>query len=228
MYHKFIKERQSINKINPITDEDGVVHGDDKVADIVIAHFYDFLEKARDVDPLVSPNDLFNNTLTNEEADWMVRPLEDKEINQAMFDIENYKAPGPDGFTSTFFKRACHILGKEVCKAVKEFILNGQLLQAVNHMILALLPKVEVLNTMKDFLPISCCNVIYKCITNIIVTMMAPSLHNLVDVNQSTFILGRNITDSILLSQELMRGYTKKHGSPICALKVDIKKRMIK
>ncbi|CAH1428537.1 unnamed protein product [Lactuca virosa] len=199
-YHKFIKERQSINKINSITDEDGVVHGDDKVANISVAHFSDFLEKARDVDPLVSPNDLFSNTLTNEEVDWMVRPLEDKEIKQTMFDIGNDKAPGPDWFTSTFFKKAWNIVGKEVCKAVKEFFLNEQLLQAVNHTILALLPKVEVPNTMKDFHPISCCNVIYKCITKIIVATMASSLHNLVDVNQLAFISGRAITDNILLS----------------------------
>ncbi|CAH1421056.1 unnamed protein product [Lactuca virosa] len=129
----------------------------------------------------------------------MVRPIDDEEIKQAMFDIGNDKAPGPDGYTSTFFKKTWHIVGKEVRKAVKEFFLNGQLLQAVNHTILALLPK-------------------------IIVTRIAPFLHNLVDVNQSAFIPGRAITDNIHLSQELMRGYTRKHGSPRCALKVDIQK----
>ncbi|CAH1453519.1 unnamed protein product [Lactuca virosa] len=223
-YHKVIKERQNRNKINSIIDGDSVEHGADKIPDIVIAHFSDFPGKARVVDPVVSPNDLFSNTLTNEDANWMVRPIEDEEIKHAIFDIGNDKAPGPDGFTSTFFKKAWHIVGIEVCKAVKEFFLNGQLLQAVNHTILALLPNVEVPNTMKDFCPISCCNVIYKCIKKTIVTRMAPSLHKLVDMNQSTFITGRAITDNILLSQELMQGYTRKHRSPRCALKVDIQK----
>ncbi|CAH1432193.1 unnamed protein product [Lactuca virosa] len=186
-YHKVEALRVELERAQEHLDRDP---DNEEVADIAIAHFSDFLGKARDVDPIISPNDLFSNTLTNEDASWMT----------------------------------WHIVGKEVCKAVKEFFLNGQLLQAVNHTILALLPKVEVPNTMKDFHPISCCNVIYKCITKIIVTRISPFLHNLVDVNQSAFIPGRAITDNILLSQELMRGYTCKHGSPRCALKVDIQK----
>ncbi|CAH1422485.1 unnamed protein product [Lactuca virosa] len=79
-YHKVIKERQSRNKINSITGGEGVVHGVDKVTDIAIAHFSNFLGKARVVEPIISPNDLFRNTLTNEDANWMIRPIEDEEI----------------------------------------------------------------------------------------------------------------------------------------------------
>lgn len=83
-----------------------MVHGADKVADIAIAHFSDFLGKDRVVEPIVSPNELFRNTLTNEDANWMVRPIEDEEIRQTIFDIGNDKAASPDGYTSTFFKKA--------------------------------------------------------------------------------------------------------------------------
>ncbi|KAL4581753.1 hypothetical protein LXL04_006281 [Taraxacum kok-saghyz] len=223
-YHKVIKEKQNRNRLKSITDGEWIVHGADKVTEVALDYFSDFLGKSRDMEPISSPNDLFTNTLSTDEANWMIRPVNDEEIKQALFDIGNDKAPGPDGYTSTFFKKSWHIVGKDVCLAVKEFFLNGQLLQAINHTILALLPKVENPNTMKDFRPISCCNVIYKCITKIIVNRMAPSLHKLVDVNQSAFIPGRVITDNILLSQELMKGYTCAHGSPRCALKVDIQK----
>ncbi|KAL4560438.1 hypothetical protein LXL04_032589 [Taraxacum kok-saghyz] len=114
-YHKVIKEIQSRNRINSVTDGEGMVHGADKVADIAIDHFSDFLGKARDVAPITSPADLFTNRLSKDDADWMIRPIEDDEIKQAIFDIGNDKAPGPDGYTSVFFKKAWHIVGTEVC-----------------------------------------------------------------------------------------------------------------
>ncbi|XP_071739757.1 uncharacterized protein [Rutidosis leptorrhynchoides] len=39
----------------------------------------------------------------------------------AMFDIVDNKASGPDGYSSLFFKKACNIVGPDVCVAVKEF-----------------------------------------------------------------------------------------------------------
>ncbi|GJU33654.1 hypothetical protein Tco_1182008 [Tanacetum coccineum] len=46
----------------------------------------------------------------------------------------------------------------------------------------------------------------------------------LVDENQSAFIPSRQISDNILLSQELMRGYHINRGFAKCAFKVDIQK----
>lgn len=42
--------------------------------------------------------------------------------------------------------------------------------------------------------------------------------------NQSAFIPGRILSDNIILSHELVKGYTRKHLSPRCMIKVDIQK----
>ena len=52
----------------------------------------------------------------------MITEVSEKEIKDALFDIEDDKALGPDGFTSKFLKVSWDIVGKEVCKAVKEFL----------------------------------------------------------------------------------------------------------
>ncbi|GAA0142488.1 hypothetical protein LIER_35577 [Lithospermum erythrorhizon] len=77
---------------------------------------------------------------------------------------------------------------------------------------------------MKNFRPISCCNTIYKGISAILTPRIKIVLPKVIGINQSTYIPGRKITDGILLMQELVCGYHRKLGMPICALKVDIMK----
>ncbi|GKE84198.1 hypothetical protein Tco_1557940, partial [Tanacetum coccineum] len=48
----------------------------------------------------------------------------------------------PDGYTSLFFKKVWDVVEDDVCKAIKDFFTNGQMLKEINHTILALLPKV--------------------------------------------------------------------------------------
>lgn len=62
----------------------------------------------------------------------MVRPITKEEIKDAMYNIGENKASGPNGYTSTFFKSSWHIIGDDVVKAVQEFFLKGKLLREVN------------------------------------------------------------------------------------------------
>ncbi|GJY23650.1 reverse transcriptase domain, reverse transcriptase zinc-binding domain protein [Tanacetum coccineum] len=55
--------------------------------------------------------------------------------------------------------------------------------------------------------PIACCNVIYKIISKILTYRIKNALTRIVNPSQSAFIPGRQITDNILLTQELLRGY---------------------
>lgn len=77
---------------------------------------------------------------------------------------------------------------------------------------------------MHDFRPISCCNVIYKCITKIIVARIKPALDSVISKEQTAFLPGRQISDAILLSQELLHNYHTNSGVARCAIKIDIKK----
>nr|GEV15128.1 hypothetical protein [Tanacetum cinerariifolium] len=53
---------------------------------------------------------------------------------------------------------------------------------------------------------------------------MKRVLGNLVNINQSAFVAGRQIQDNILLTQELLKGYDRKRGPSRVAFKIDIQK----
>jgi hypothetical protein len=79
---------------------------------------------------------------------------------------------------------------------------------------------------LKDFRPISLCNVLYKIILKCLVNRLRPILGDIVSENQSAFVPGRLITDNALLAFECLhymeQGVTK--GDPYCAYKLDLSK----
>ncbi|KAL0310435.1 UNVERIFIED_CONTAM: putative ribonuclease H protein [Sesamum calycinum] len=50
-------------------------------------------------------------------------------IKDAFFDIAEDKAPGPDGYSSGFYKAAWPVIGEEMIKAILEFFTTGRLLK---------------------------------------------------------------------------------------------------
>ena len=51
------------------------------------------------------------------------------DIKVALFSIDDNKAPGPDGYSSCFFKKAWDIVGGDFCLVVRDFFATGDLLK---------------------------------------------------------------------------------------------------
>jgi hypothetical protein len=97
-------------------------------------------------------------------------------------------------------------------------------LKSVNATIITLVPKKVNPSKMGDFRPISCCNLIYKCITKILANRLVSCLGALISPNQTAFIPNRSIAENVLLAQEVMKDYHKTEGKARCTLKVDLMK----
>nr|GFA05141.1 hypothetical protein [Tanacetum cinerariifolium] len=120
------------------------------------------------------------------------------EVKDALFSMGNDKSPGPDGYAAAFFKESWEIIADDFFVAIRS-------------------PS-----RVTDYRPISCCNVLFKCISKIIANRIKESLKLLVSPNQSAFVLGKSIADNVLLTQELMLNYHLDRGPSQCAFKVDI------
>ncbi|GKD99172.1 RNA-directed DNA polymerase, eukaryota, reverse transcriptase zinc-binding domain protein, partial [Tanacetum coccineum] len=189
--------------------------------------FYKML-KGRSINAHVSSidayEDLFTTKLSPYEASQMIKPITDNEIKKVMFSTADNKAPGPDGFSAKFFKATWHIVGSDVWSAVKEFFSSGKLLDELNATIISLIPKITTPMLVTDFRLIACCNVVYKCISKVIIMRIKGYLDKLINKNQSAFIPGRLIQDNILLAQDLMQCYNRVGGPKRVAFNIDIHK----
>ncbi|KAL9247569.1 hypothetical protein vseg_020987 [Gypsophila vaccaria] len=161
----------------------------------------------------------------NEELNTcLMVPVTGKEIRETLFNIPDIKSPGPDGYTSKFYKDAWNVIGDNVIAAVKDFFSHTKLLIQMNATNLVLLPKTDRPTSVLQFRPIACCNVIYKVISKLLCTILASILPHIIDQNQGAFIQRRNIQENILICQDLIRLHERPNRSARRLFKIDLQK----
>ena len=83
---------------------------------------------------------------------------------------------------------------------VLSYFQNIGMLPAFNSTIVTLVPKCQNPSRIQEFRRISCCSVIYKCITKILAKRLKKFLPDVIWPNQSVFIAGRSIIDNVLMA----------------------------
>lgn len=153
----------------------------------------DYFQEMFAADPTLNPESvsrLFQAKVTAEMNDLFCADFKDEEIAQALFQIGPLKAPGPDGFPARFYQRNWGIIKEDIISAVSKFFQTGCMPEGVNNTAIVLIPKIEQPMELKDFRPISLCNVLYKVVSKCLVNRLRPMLDELVSEEQSAFVRG--------------------------------------
>lgn len=136
------------------------------------------------------------------------------------------KAPGPNGMPPLFFQTYWTDVSMDVTHVVLSCLNSCSILKSINHTFITLIPKVNNLEKVSNFRPISFCNVIYKIISKLIANRLKPVLNSIISETQSAFIANRLITDNILITFEslhhMKNNCTRKKG--FMAIKVEFRK----
>ena len=117
-------------------------------------------------------------------------------------------------------------MGDNVVTAVLDHLNSGVMGLDINHTNIVLIPKIKFPKRMSDFRPISFCNVIYKIISKVLANRLKQILPYVISSTHSAFVLGRLITDNVLVAYEVLHSMHswKKGKKGSLALKLDISK----
>lgn len=133
------------------------------------------------------------------------------------------KAPEPDGFTIKFFKACWPIIKVDLLILVRNFHRTKKVLPAINATFLTLIPKSNQADPPDKFYPMALCNVLYKIISKLMADRLKSVLPSIIYQEQIGYVEGRQITDSIILTEELLHSLKAKR-SPGMLIQLDLSK----
>ena len=107
------KQRKLSTYIYSLLDASGnEVEGFDLVGDAIYSFYRNHLGQASMRRTHIEPDTIAQGAILSMEQQLdLCQPFSDKDIKEAMFDIPNHKSPGPDGFSSGFFKSSWSTTG---------------------------------------------------------------------------------------------------------------------
>jgi len=224
-FHSRANGRRAHNRIAKLHDSNGDIQTDvDAVANVAVEYFCQLFTGATSL-ALDEVLDCVQPCVTDGINAQLCLPYSRVEIEQALSQMNPYKAPGPDGFNALFYQKHWDIIGDDVCAAVLSVLEGHASPSMVNHTFLALIPKKPSPTLITEFRPISLCNVVYKLVTKVLSNRLKPWLPAIISPNQSAFTPGRLITDNILIAYEVFHAMHRDYRvGGAMALKLDMAK----
>jgi len=223
-FHRLTKIKNKTKMISSIRNDEEIITEPERVTEHIV-NYYNclfssnyFLQDSNLLEEVV-PN------LIDEPTNKLLTMIPStKEIKNAVFDLNNEGAPGPNGFGACFFQTYWDIVHKEVTDAVIQFFQTGWLAPNYNANTLILIPKTSNADSIDQYRPIALANFKFKVITKVMADRLAKILPNIISVEQRGFIRGRNIKDCIILASEAINVLDKKSFGGNLALKIDVSK----
>lgn len=224
-----MKGKRLQNQITMLVQENGnTIREPRNITEEIVGFYKNLLGQNKDHMPVVRPELLQERpTFDRSQQLNLIKSFTADEVEQALKNVGDSKAPGEDGFNSFFFKKVWLFIGEEVTTAVLDSFQTNIIYAPINRTSVILIPNVQHSITIKDYRPISCCTTIYKFISKMLTNRFQGVIEYLVDPSQAAFVPGRMLTDNVILSDELIKGYGKKGISPICMFKIDMQRLVI-
>ncbi|KAL6572729.1 hypothetical protein OROMI_013687 [Orobanche minor] len=137
-----------------------------------------------------------------------------------------FKSPGPDELSPVFFLKYWKIVGKDVSEFVLNFLNHNPQLLSANPTNLIFIRKINQPELPADFRPIILCNVSYKIASKVFANRLQSILPLIISEAQSAFVLGRLITDNILIAHDTHHflNHRKSGSKGLMSIKLDMPK----
>ena len=193
-----------------------------------LKNFYHTLYTSKAKSNINNHNEFFNSdlipTLTDHENELCDVPLSKEECYNTLKTFKSGKSPGNDGLTFEFYKKFWCFIADPLLKSFEIAFIEGELSTSQKQAIITLLEKKgKDRLLLKNWRPISLINFDYKILSKTLSLRIQKFLPVLIHSNQSGFVEGRSIGDSIRIIQDTM-AFTKNQNIEGILLFVDFEK----
>lgn len=219
-FHAVTKGRKARNRLTVIEDENGIPVYEEKQISEVICKFYSTLFTASNMEEENTVDEALQPCVTQEQNEKLIGIPSFSEIKKATFAIHPDKAPGPDGFSASFFQSNWETVGDAVTREIQLFFITGYLPSSMNKTFVRLIPKIQTASKVEEYRPIALCNVFFKIISNLLSLRLKPMLSSIISEHQSAFIPARAISDNVLITHEVLHFLKASKAEKRCTMTV--------
>lgn len=125
-FHAVTKSRNARNRLTVLEDDSGTPHYEEDQISALVCSYYEKLFTANQVE---EDNDTVLKALkpcvSQEWNERLTRDPTPSEIKEALFAIHADKAPGPDGFSASFFHSNWETIGPSIVSEIQQFFTTG-------------------------------------------------------------------------------------------------------
>lgn len=223
-FHKVANGRKRKGAIFSLQDGDNTIEGDQNLLNRATNYYKDLFGSA-DSNKIPLKPEMFEGLpiLKSSDNEDLCKPFSEKEIKDALFQMEHNKAAGPDKIPAEFYQVCWDIIKKDIIELFEEFHRGDLDVSRINYGIITLLPKVKDANKIQLFRPICLLNCLYKLITKVLTLRISGYAEKLISREQTAFMKGRNIMTGIMALHEILHETKRKKEIGI-VLKLDFEK----
>ena len=150
--------------------------------------------------------------------------LTSAECKKALNTFKDSKTPGNDGIPAEFYKKIWHLVGTYITDSLNFAFEHGELSTSHRQAVITLIDKKDKIKPkIQTLRPISLLNVDLKIGTKALALRLQDVLPYVINDDQTGFVRGRTIFDSIKIIQDLMN-LTKKFKLEGILLFIDFEK----
>lgn len=207
-----------------IEDEGHVPWNEEEDISRIITEYYTDLFTSSSFDGGPTVLKALSPCITNDMNERLIRDPSAAEIKEALFAIHADKAPGPDGFSASFFHSNWSVVGTSIVLEIQRIFASGFLPDSMNTTHIRLIPKIVGPKNVADYRPIALCNVFYKIVSKLLSLRLKQVLNDIISENQSAFIPGRAISENVLITHEVLHYLKNSTAEKKChiAVKTDM------
>ncbi|GLT73742.1 hypothetical protein SLA2020_455790 [Shorea laevis] len=204
-FHRRASRRRDRNKVERQQDENGEWKSEQSELQTITINYFNNLFSSSHPSNIELVTGCLKPCVLNKDNAFLLQEFTELEISKVLFQMHPSKALGPDDLSPMFFQHFWSTIKDDVIKPCLQYLNHGIAFpRSLNLTHIVLIPKNNDPKMMKDFRPISLCNVIYRVIAKVLANRLKLILPNVISQEQSAFLPNRLITDNFLIAYKVL------------------------